>query len=169
MRKLLFIDNDDERRTKQDLHYSEDFLTIGGKLPEAYVKEMELLTDFWRMDRDTMFKTIFDTDKAIVTWSVYCANGVYSSKNQLNALMSGAGRYGIKDKIYIDCSGEIIKALTDIVHQDEKGCWSLLNGIMLNNIITVKEWEPVRIMVDIKGRHESPFTLEPINLKTILS
>lgn len=105
----------------------------------------------------------------IVTWSVYTPTGNYSSKAQLERLLSGAGRYGIKNKIYIDASGEIKKALDRLIGADEKMVWSVMNAVESNFIITYEKWKPVRLVIDIKGFYESPFKLMPIDLKTLLS
>lgn len=169
MKKLLFIDNDNERTMKEQLHYTEDFLIVGCCLDASYVKSMKTIPDFWRMSRDEMSKLVYDGDEAIVTWSVYTPTGNYSSKSQLEHLLSGAGRYGIKNKIYIDASGEIKKALDRLIQADEKMIWSVMNAIESNFIITYDKWKPVRLVIDIKGFYESPFKLMPIDLNTLLA
>lgn len=169
MKKLTFIDNDDERRTKEDIHYTEDFLEMGCGLPKEYVKSMTLITDFWRMDRSEMAKTVYDAEGAIVTWSVYTPNGVYSSKSQLHHLLAGAGQYGIKGKIYIDSSGEIVRALNSFISDDQKNVFAVLNAINDNYIITAESWKPHRLVIDIKGYREPAFRLDPIDLNQLLS
>lgn len=165
MKKLIFIDNDNERLAQEDSDLVKDRLESAG-LSENSVKSLQIISSFHNIEKDEMYKILFSKDNCICTWSMYTGSH-FGSLFQMLGLLGAAGRNQIKDMIYLDCSGMIQEVLERNL-RERKDVYAILNAIQTNYIITFKEGKPVRLVVDLKGYLESPLKLKTINLSKLV-
>jgi hypothetical protein len=163
MKKLIFIDNDNLGKAKEDVDDVKIKLELYGILKEEYVETISIISDFSRMDKDEAYKLLFSTDNCICSWSMYTANH-YGSLYQLLNFLKAAGEYEIKNKVYIDCSGMLPKALEGEL-KNSKHAVAILNAIETNYIISFshEREKPFRVRVDLKGFYENIFKFEDVN------
>jgi len=150
--KFLWIENDDEiyqEKNEMSLKQLQRFLRNQVGFAENNEFEITPIFGFWRLEREEAFKTIFDSEFPILTWSVYTYNGVYNSSTQLKQLLNVAGRYNVNGKTYIDGAGTIIEALDKIVKEDNFNPLNLIKAVSCNFILT-NTWENVmRVVYDL--------------------
>lgn len=167
-KKLIFIDNDDERRAVVDIEYVKDNLEYMAKLPVKYINTIEIISDFHRKDKDEMMDMLYSGKYCICTWSMYTATH-FGSLYQMVSFFSTAAVAQVKDIVYVDASGRLPEDLGRFLKAgDTKKTLEILNAIEQNHIITFKDGECLRMRVELKGLYESPFKLEKVNLKKLL-
>lgn len=172
MKRLVFIDNDHEERTQEDSCYIK-YPLEGSGLSSEYVDTLELISNFYHMEREDKLKILFDPETIICTWAMYTWNH-FNSLGQLTTFLAGAGRNGIKDKIYCDASGEMMKALNrEIMNLEGNTLIPLLRAIETNYILTIDQDEDVfkfqRLRVNLQGDNYDYFKLEEINLPELVA
>lgn len=171
LKKLIFIDNDDEKSAKITLRHATDFLKLGCKLNADYVDTIEVMGDLWRKDREDIFKLFFEGNTAIVTYSVYTKAPVYDSSRQLKMLLTTAGTCKISNRVYIDASGEMVKGLNRMISVDQLtggDMFRILQAINNNFIVTYDSWRPKRVMVIFSDYETDVFSLVDCDLNEIL-
>lgn len=168
MRKLIFIDNDNLKSANEDSDYVKNNLELYFNLPCDIVDNMQIVPDFKDMSREDMFILLFDPKNVICTWSMY-TNTHYNSLGQLIYLLSCAGRNCIKDIIYIDGSGELLRVLDNVIRDNPTHAYHIIQAIETNNIISFsldKDDDRVsgRIRMNFEGSDKKCFKLEKIDL-----
>lgn len=166
MKKLIFIDNDSERNVKEfgELDYALDFLELHGLLEKF--GEVTPVFDFYStVSEDYAYELLFDQDNIICTWSVY-SNGGSRSLAQLMNYLRTAGISEVKDRIYIDTSGQIVKALNNNF-KDYNQYYNIFHAIETNYILTNVTNELKRVRVQFKGADKDIFITEEFDKSLI--
>lgn len=168
MKKLIFIDNDNEKTAKEDVDNVKYNLELIGGLSESQVENIEIIPDFSRLEKEDVYKIIFSKENCICSWSMYTANH-YGSLYQLLGMLKSAGRNRVNGIIYIDGSGRIQKVLESEL-PNVKEPFELLNAIETNYIISfdIATDTCFRLRLDFKGIDKSPFKRESITLTELL-
>jgi hypothetical protein len=168
MKKLIYIDNDNERRAKEDVDYVKNNLEYVGGLPAEQVEQMEIVSDFGHIGKEKVYELLFSKNNCICSWSMYTANH-YGSLYQLISLLKAAGRNRIKDIVYVDGSGMLQKALEREL-PNIKEPYDLLNAIETNHIISFDLEADLcfRLRLEFKGVDESPFKRDRVSLLELL-
>lgn len=166
MKKLIFIDNDNQKNSDlyDDFGRVEDFLNNNGILP-MFNNEIEEKYDMQTIlneDKDAAMQLLFDPNTIICTCSVYSAGYPHSLFQLLNYLQA-AGRNEVKNKVYIDCSGMILEALNRNI-RDAKLPLPILQAIETNYILTNVKNKIERVRVDLKGYFKDTFKTEEIDV-----
>lgn len=138
MKKLIYIDNSTNQEEIKKTVSFYAYQTLFGNVDESLKKQLkrsdiEIISGFGRLDRDKQIDALFREDQIILTWSVYSRGFDGDSKAQLEKFLKSAGRNDIRDRVYMDLSGEIIEALSSSVISKDI---DLLCGISNNFIIT---------------------------------
>ena len=171
MKNLIFIDNDNQDRAREDVDYVKNNLELCAKIPSNIVDKIEIISDFRNLEKDDIYKLLFSKDNVICTYSMYTANH-YGSLFQLTSLLRAASTNQIKDIIYVDGSGMLVEQLSRELRNDRKDTMHILNAIETNYIISFDlestELACHRIRVDLKGYYETPFKQEKINLLDLI-
>lgn len=110
MRKLIFIDNDLEERAKEQCRSIQRKLSAFCDIPRDLLEKMEIVHSIYHMDKGELAKLIFSPNQCICSFSMYTWNH-YGSLYQLTEMLERAGELGLKDLMYVDCSGNMIDAL----------------------------------------------------------
>lgn len=169
MKKLFYIDNDDvSRATKDAMIFVVPALMAYGGLDENYSKDIIVMPDFYRTEKDKAYDILFSKDNAILSWSVYTPTSFHDSKQQLLHFLRVAGSAHIKCATYIDVSGMIYDSLSKaLIFEDIKKLMDILIAIETNNIITLKDGKFYRLNIELASEEIVFLTL--INLKNILA
>lgn len=169
MKQLLFIDNDLER----DVDEHEEYY-VRRNLKNFGLKPDDLTTvirGFWHKCKDegdeAQAKMMFGNENlAIVTYSMYTTSH-YGSLFSFAHFLKTAGRWGIKDKIYINLSSEdyMMKAL-EYAYEHEKSKTSILRSVARNYLISYNYdlQSLTRAVVDFSQDYQV-FRVEPITLE----
>jgi len=171
-KQLIFIDNDREDLTKEDLDYVQYALEYFNLHDDVIKTEnIKLISNFRGLERREAAEMLFDTNNVICTYSMYTGTH-YNSLGQMQRFLAAAGRSDIKGCFNIDCSGNICEALTRII-RDNKNAFYILKAIENNYILTTHR-EPgektigKRLRVDLESDAYSPFRFEDIDLPKLL-
>jgi hypothetical protein len=157
-KQLVFLEKDYKCPNSDDsIERGKSFLETWLNLPQKQVDEMIVRYQFNQMDRDKLYKIIFNPDNVIVTHSVY----VQGSDTLFNKLIASTGSNDIKGLNYIDASGALIEHLNRKLRNVEKNLFELIAGINTTNIVSINQNErdfknikPILLKVDIKGVYE---------------
>ena len=171
MKKLIFIDNDSQERAKEDVSNIQRKLELWGGLPSDYVETVEIVSDFSNIPKEDAYKILYSKDNCVCSWSMYTANH-YGSLYQLMYFLRSASVNEIKDLVYIDCSGMILKAIEGELRSERTDVLHILNAIETNNIIsfdTDNDYKCYRLRVKLKGSDLSPFSKQNVDLVKLLS
>lgn len=168
MGKITFIDNDSDSKTEVDINFSIDFLRYACKIPDIFITEIERISNFSSIEEARQKELIFDSQNIILTWSMYSKNH-FRSLEQLRLFLVMAGRHCIKNKVYIDSSGELMNGIREILSSEMKYFEEIQSTMDQNYLITSINWEPHRlnICMDIKGRIR--FNKKKISLKKLIT
>lgn len=170
MKKLIFIDNDHEKRSLEDVDYIKSSLERLGRLSENQVEDMQIVSNLAHMDEDKIMDMVFNQDNFICTWSMYTINH-YGSQHQMTSLFTTAAISKIKDMCYYDGSGELPKALERIFRNEHKATFDILNVIETNYIL-LPDFDNnciSRLRVELKGRYEPTFRKEKVNINKLIN
>lgn len=163
MKKLIFLENGFEQEAIEGSNYLKRKLYRSG-FPQEQLEQMEIISDFVRVDQDRKLEILFNKENVICTWSVY----VDDSLSQLFKYLSSAGRNFIKNQIYIDGTGLLLETL-NINFDETDEVLNIFNAIETNNILTYdKEDNLVRLRVELKGKNSSYFKYEPVNFLELI-
>lgn len=168
MRKLIFIDNDNLKSANEDSDSVKNNLELYFNLPDDIIEGMQIVPDFKDLSKEDMFILLFDPKNVICSWSMYTTTH-YNSLGQLIHLLAGAGRNCIKDIIYIDGSGELLRVLDGVIRDNPTHAYRIIQAIETNNIISFSsdnnnDRVSGRIRMNFKGKDEKCFKLEEIDL-----
>lgn len=168
MRKLIFIDNDNLKSANEDSDSVKNNLELYFNLPDDIIEGMQIVPDFKDLSKEDMFILLFDPKNVICSWSMYTTTH-YNSLGQLIHLLAGAGRNCIKDIIYIDGSGELLRVLDGVIRDNPTHAYHIIQAIETNNIISFSsdnngDRVSGRIRMNFKGSNEKCFKLEEIDL-----
>ena len=173
MKKLVFIDNDNIERAKEDSCNAKNALTLFGKMDDSIINEMELLPDFkaaYDSEKEKIKKLLFEDHCAIFSFSMYTANH-YGSLQQLLNMLAFAGRNQISCRVYVDTTfGCMMQNALERNMDDHKFCFDIMQAIETNFIIGVDFEEEYffRLRIQLTGKYNSPFKREPIDIKEYL-
>lgn len=134
MKKLIFIDNDGEKKSQEVISYVQNNLEHFGNVVSEVVNGIETLSDFYHLKRDEKYKILYDDNTAILTWSMFTASH-YNSLGQLRGFLMTAGMSDVKEHVYIDCATNLKKALTQIIENPDRYSHYFLRGLETNYII----------------------------------
>ena len=164
MKKIVSIDNDNGERMEQDLFYVKH--SIKSMLRSKECPELEMVGSFGHLSREDAARILFDPNNIIANWSVYSQSFVADSGRQLFKFLSSAGRNEIVDKIYLDCSSQIMRTLS-LRLDDQKDVRAILMAIEKNYIITKTDDDRYfkRLRVNLQGGYYKNdfFTLEDVD------
>jgi hypothetical protein len=164
MKKLIYIDNDNEKLAKEDVDNVKDNIERYFNLPSDIIDNMTIIPDFSRLSRDEMYRTLFDGNNVICTWSMYTSTH-YNSLGQLITLLAGAGRNYVKGIIYIDGSGRLLEVLHNIIRESQHA-YHIIQAIETNYILSLNtaNKECGRIRMNFEGCDKECFELRPFDL-----
>jgi len=165
MRKIHFLEND------YQCPGSDDSIKTGKRvlrrcgLPTEEVENMEIHYQFHLMEKDDVYKIIFDKNNILVTYSMY----VSGSDSQIISLLASAGRNDIKDIVYIDSSRELSEFLNREL-KDEKFLYAIGCAINTNTILTYdyKNDSVKRLKFELKGYWDDCIILEDFDITKLL-
>jgi len=169
MKKIIFIDNDSQRYSEGlgDLDHVTNLLEANGFF--QFFKEEEIIPiyDFYRdVDKEKAYELLFDNNNVICTYSMYSATH-YNSLEQLFTYLIAAGINEIKNMVYIDCSGQIVKALNRNL-RDVKQLAPVICAIETNYILTVEDATIKKVKVQFKGLYDDCIVLENFDISKII-
>lgn len=169
MKNLIFIDNDPEKNSLEDLEEIQTKLEVWIGLPEEITNSIKTVSNFTFLKKNEAFSILFNPQNCILSWSMYTA-AHYGSLYQMIGFLSSAGSNEVRDMVYISCSGHLKKALERSVKDMKKGVFELLNAIETNHILTFSEQgKLVRLRVDLKGLYQDHFKEEQVSKKELLN
>jgi hypothetical protein len=166
MKQLHFLENDyqcpgsDEsiRNAKRGLKY------MGVSAED--IKKMMVHYQFRLMEKDDVYKIIFNPNNILVTYSVY----VSGSDSDFLYLIGAAGRNQVKGITYIDTSGALVEFLNNALRSDIKNLRAVVSGINTNNILTMdmdSENYTKRIKINFEGMYDDCVVLEDFDINNI--
>ena len=161
MRKIHFLENDYKcPGSDEDIKTGKRRLRYCG-LPTEEVENMEIHYQFQLMERDDVFKIIFDKNNILATYSMY----VSGSDGQMLSLLAAAGRNDVKDIVYIDSSGQLPEFLDRELKHD-KLVYAIGCAINTNTILTYdyKSDSVKRLKFELKGYWDDCITLEEFDI-----
>jgi len=169
MKKLIFVDNDDNQRSKKDVEiFVTPSLMAYAGLDEEYSTNIEIISDLYKKEKNELYDIFFSGKNAIITWSVYTATSFSNSKSQLFHFLRVAGNSNVKNIVYIDMSGMIKDMLIrSFIGDSINFTFHILKGIETNYIITLIDGRFCRIRLDLTT--DNNFVSLPINLAELLS
>lgn len=138
MKKLIFIDNDNEQKAKEDLAQIVDRLEYKFKVPDSIVNSIMVIPDFHKLSREDQFNVIFSNENICISYSMFTATH-YGSLNQLYRFLAMAGRCQVKGITHIDCSRQMQPALKRNIMDVKVDPICILKGIENNNLITFSD------------------------------
>lgn len=168
MKKLIFIDNDLQKRAEEDVDNVKNNLEYIAKIPVDVVNSMTIISNFSHTNIDEMYDKLFSGDYVICTWSMYTATH-YNSIGQFLSFMNQAAICQIKDIIYIDGSGRIMKDLHSALDDDYEFAVNILQALETNYIISFEDNEVFRVRLAMTGKYNNMFKKEPVNLLELIS
>ena len=164
MRKIHFLENDYKcPGSDEDIKTGKRRLRYCG-LPTEEVENMEIHYQFQLMEKDDVYKIIFDKNNILATYSMY----ISGSDGQMLSLLASAGRNGVKDIVYIDSSGQLPEFL-DRELKDEKLVYAIGCAINTNTILTYdyKSDSVKRLKFELKGYYDC-ITLEDFDVTELI-
>ena len=164
MRKIHFLENDYKcPGSDEDIKTGKRRLRYCG-LPTEEVEDMEIHYQFHLMEKDDVYKIIFDKNNILATYSMY----ISGSDGQMLSLLASAGRNGVKDIVYIDSSGQLPEFL-DRELKDEKLVYAIGCAINTNTILTYdyKSDSVKRLKFELKGYYDC-ITLEDFDVTELI-
>lgn len=170
MKKLVFIDNDNEERANIDIDILKRNLRYAGKVPEDIIGSIDIVHSFAHENANEMYKLIFSGQVAVCTWSMYTVSH-YNSASQFLRFLHTAATSEVKDIIYIDGSGMVSEFLNRRLKDDYKFAMHAMQAIEINYIITFdnKTQQMFRLRIDLKGQYKDIFRHEEVNLVALLN
>lgn len=165
-RKIHFLENDYKCPGSDDSIRSGKRVLRRCGLPTEEVESMEIHYQFHLMEKDDVYKIIFDKNNILVTYSMY----VSGSDNQIISLLESAGRNGVKGIVYIDSSRELSEFLNREL-KDEKLVYAIGCAINTNTILTYdyEDSSVKRLKFELKGYWDDCITLEDYDILDLLS
>jgi hypothetical protein len=165
MRKIHFLENDYKcPASDEDIRTGKRRLRYCGS-PTEEVENMEIHYQFQLMEKDDVYKIIFDKNNILATYSMY----ISGSDGQMLSLLASAGRNGVKDIVYIDSSGQLPEFL-DRELKDEKLVYAIGCAINTNTILTYdyKSDSVKRLKFELKGYWDDCITLEDFDITELI-
>lgn len=150
MKPILFIDNDNADRAKEDLKG-----TVGFILEDIYglSAEVDLMADFSAFLKDSkdIYETLFTKGYALAAFSSYCQGQNGDSFRQARALLATAGRNDVKGLVYLDLAGDgLFEKLHTMMDMGERpDPIPLLRAVETNFIISHDEVGLYRLRIDL--------------------
>jgi hypothetical protein len=166
LRKIHFLENDYKcPASDEDIRTGKRRLRYCG-LPTEDIENMEIHYQFGLMEKDDVYKIIFDKNNILATYSMY----VSGSDGQILSLLAGAGRNGIKDIVYIDSSGQLAEFLNGTL-KGESYVYAIGCAINSNTILTYdyKTDSVKKIKFELNGYWDDCITLEDFDILNLLS
>lgn len=167
MKKLIYIDNDRQEEAELDIDHVKDNLERAAKIPEEIINSMTIISSFAHKDREEMYEMIFSGEYVICTWSMYTATH-YNSIGQFLRFMNQAAICEIKDIVYIDGSGNLMKDLNRVLDNDCKNAINVLQALETNYIISFENNEVFRLRLGMKGKYQNMFKKEKVDLLKLI-
>lgn len=166
MKKLIFVDNDKDKMCEEGIRNVIQNLKNLGKLSDEYVSTLTTIEEFHTLG-DKAYDILFNENNAVCSWSMFTATH-HGSLQQLFRFLSTAGGYDIKNRIHIDCSGQMIKILRRDIDDRKNGVVKILKAIETNYIFTVNDdWNALeRMRVDLTS--DKIFITEKFDLSGLL-
>ena len=166
MRKIHFLEND------YQCPGSDDSIKTGKRvlrrcgLPTEEVENMEIHYQFHLMEKDDVYKIIFDKNNILVTYSMY----VSGSDSQIISLLASAGRNGVKDIVYIDSSRELSEFLNRELKEWLELVYAVGCAINTNTILTYdyESYSVKRLKFELKGYWDDCITLEDFDVTELI-
>ena len=166
MRKIHFLENDYQCPGSDDSIRSGKRVLRRCGLPTEEVESMEIHYQFHLMEKDEVYKIIFDKNNILVTYSMY----VSGSDDQIISLLASAGRNGVKGIVYIDSSRELSEFLNREL-KDEKLVYAIGCAINTNTILTYdyEDSSVKRLKFELKGYWDDCITLEDFDITELIN
>lgn len=156
--ELQFLENDyqcpdsdeDIRDAKRRLRYA--------NIDLEHIENMQIHYQFRLMDKEDVYKIIFNKENVLVTYSMY----VSGSDSDFLYLIGRAGSNDIKGITYIDTSGQLPEFLNRKL-RDVKELAPIVCGINSNNILTYdyEDNSLKRIKIQFTGMYDDCVVYEP--------
>lgn len=165
LRKIHFLENDYKcPASDEDIRTGQRRLRYCG-LPTEDVENMEIHYQFQLMEKDDVYKIIFDKNNILATYSMY----VSGSDSQMLSLLAGAGRNGVTGIVYIDSSGQLPEFLNRDL-KDDKMVYAIGCAINSNTILTYcyEDDSVKRMKFELKGYWDECITLEDFDITEIM-
>lgn len=168
MKNLIFLDNDSKSDDLHEmgLHHTQRMLFRAG-FDRDYVSNIRVIDNFSSMPQAEKLPLLFNPQNIIVTYSSFTANHE-NSLGQLREFLRAAGSNNVKGVTYINTSSFLAKAAEDLFRED-RGAYDMMQAFATNTIIDTDEGGKVaQLIIDLKGRHESPFKRVEINVAELV-
>lgn len=161
--KLVFIDNGWEEESKGDLYEALKNLERADSqlFTEEELSSLEIVSRFNNIKEEEAAEILFNPKTVIITYSMF----VQDSGFQLEHFLKAAGRNWVKNKTWIDCSGQLLKALNlSLSNYKPQGLINMLQAIETNNVYTFDfdTYSVQRVRVKLTGSDEDVFKIEPL-------
>jgi len=166
MKNIIFLENDykcpssddsiDAGKTNLDLYFG---------VPDESIEAMKVYYSFAQEEREKQMEVCFGNDDIIATYSVYCSGSDYA----FMAIVAAAASNEIKNKVYLDTSGLLVKFLNRSL-RDQKQFLRIAAGINSNFIYTnIYDSDPhiMRVKIEINGYYDDYVKLEPADLSVL--
>ena len=169
-KSLIFLEKDYECPSSKDcIDSAKSFLDCWMDIPLNMIDAMKIHYQFQMMEREELYKLIFNPNHVIVSYSVY----VQGSQNSLQFFLNAASRNSVSGITYIDTSGCIIDYLNRNLKEIDKNVFGIISGINSNNIISIEYDEdkptPKLVKIDIGKYWDDCVKLIPLVPKNIIA
>lgn len=170
MKKLIFIDNDQERDVKE----GEDYY-LRRNLRDNFGlnwKDVEVIREFYfrvkEQGEEAQYEMLFNPENIIITYSMYTSSH-YGSLHSFNHFLRVAGRNCVNGITYVNLSMEeyMMRALEYC--RDEKYFVNILRAVAQNNFVSYcyDKQSLTKIVVDLSEGYNFfksvPITLDQFN------
>ena len=164
MKDLIFLENDYKCPDSDDCISNAKRQLYRFQFTKEQIERMNIVYQFGLLEKEEKYNIIFDTSKILVTHSVY----IQGSDSDFVYLTAATSRNGIKDLIYIDTSGAIVKFLNrrlkDFMDNPYQVFLHSVCGINSNFILTRDEdLNLKRVKIEFKRYYDDIVTLEDFN------
>lgn len=124
------------------------------------IKSMDVVFQYHMQKRSDIINLLFETDCYLASYSMY----TQGSDHQFEEFVTMAGANWVKDRVYIDSSGELARCLDSKI-RDYKHPLKAACGINSNRIYTIdSDRKPCRLTIDVKNYGETLVKTTPIEI-----
>jgi hypothetical protein len=166
MKTIHFLENDYQcPGSDEDLRSAKRHLRYMG-IDTERINDMSIHYQFGLMEKDEVYKIIFDKNNILATYSMY----VSGSDRDFLHLIAAAGRNQVTGITYLDASGQLVEFLNDVLRDDVKNLRSIVAAINTNKIITFDhecEKYVKRIKIQFNGMYDDCVVLEDFDIQDI--
>lgn len=168
-REMIFIDNEDQERAREQFDMGRRRLNIVGGVDVEIINDIKLIPGFYYLKNGEKEDLLFGADKIIFTHSMFTENHL-GSYYQLAEYLSWAGITQKKDMVYCDTASYLKHTLERICDSTTIGqVGQIIRAIELNMIIGYDSEDSKFYRFRYSPNEDNLIAKEVINLTELLT